>query len=80
MRNEITQQELYKMVLKYFKQQTSNPRAQIQMLGVIHGVDQEAKFFSSPIQTSYGFIILYRIKVPQVIFCVYQVWLKFPKN
>lgn len=33
---EITQQELYKMVLKYFRQQISNPRAQIQMLGVIH--------------------------------------------
>ena len=47
MRNEITQQELYKMVLKYFRQQISVPRAQIQMLGVIHGVDQEAKFLAT---------------------------------
>ena len=43
----ITQQELYKLVLKYFKQQMTNPRAQIQMLGVIHGVDEEAKFLAT---------------------------------
>lgn len=44
---EVTQQELYKMVLKYFKQQISNPGAQIQMLGVINGVDREAKFLTT---------------------------------
>ena len=43
----MTQQELYKLVLKYFKQQMANPRAQIQILGVIHGVDQEAKFLAT---------------------------------
>ena len=47
MRENITQQELYKLVLKYFKQQMENPRSQIQMLGVIHGVDEEAKFLAT---------------------------------
>jgi len=55
MRNEITQQELYKMVLKYFKQQISNSRAQIQMLGVIHGVDQEAKFLATGLRDGGGY-------------------------
>lgn len=48
MREEITQQELYKMVLEYFRRQISNPHdAQIQMLGVIQGVDREAEFLAT---------------------------------
>lgn len=47
MATEITQQELYKFVLQYFKKQLSVPQAQIQMNGVTHGVDQEAKFIAT---------------------------------
>jgi hypothetical protein len=43
----ITQQELYKLVLQYFKKMMSVTNPQIQMLGVIHGVDQEAKFLAT---------------------------------
>lgn len=44
---EITQQELYKFVLQYFKKQMTVPSAHIQMLGVIQGVDQDVKFLTT---------------------------------
>jgi len=44
MTNSITQQELYKLTLLYFKRMMSVTNHQIQMLDVINGVDQEAKF------------------------------------
>jgi hypothetical protein len=44
---EITQQELYKLVLKYLDQQIQAPRAQPQMRGVIDAVDREARFLAT---------------------------------
>lgn len=55
MTNSITQQELYKLVLQYFKKQMSVPRVQIQMMGVLHGVDQEAKFLATGTREGGGY-------------------------
>lgn len=44
---EFTQQDLYKLVLRYFKKMMAVTNPQIQMGGVIHGVDQEAKFIAT---------------------------------
>lgn len=57
MQNELTQQEIYRLVLRYLKQQISNPNAQIQMNGIILGVDQEAKYLATKQRDGVGYYL-----------------------
>lgn len=44
---ELSQQELYRLVIRYLKQQMALPDPQIQVRGVTHAVDREACFLAT---------------------------------